>query len=174
MKLIALVMIALMLTGCSSIVMQTPFPDTDLTKEEMSSLRGTWQLGEAALSIEFTTNGLPRMAFVEWKDGRFQLVERELHVTRRKDAYYLSLQAEEQGHLFAAFKPQQNEILVWGPDPAFFKNRIASGELKGSIKEESQSVEIMLTTPAHEILELIATEPAAIDYTDPLILKKLK
>ncbi len=174
MKTIALVMTALMLAGCSSVMMQTPFPDSELTKEEMNALRGTWQLDKSTFYIEFAANGRPCMASVEWEDDRFQIVELDLHIVKRKGSYYLSLQAEdEQGHLFAAFKPRNREIAVWGPDPAFFKSRIAAGKLKGTVKEEDMASEIVLATPAPDILDLIASDPAAIDFEEPLIIRKL-
>lgn len=144
----------------------------------MDTFRGIWQLDEAVVYLEFTTNGSPRMATVECENDQFILLKHNLHIAKRNEAYYLSLQAEpkdaSKGHLIAAFKPRNTEILVWTPDEDFFKNQIESEKLKGTVRNDGNSSEIMLTDSPERILELLSTTPDAIDREDPLVFRKLE
>jgi hypothetical protein len=171
------ILAALLITGCSSVVMQGPFPDSTLTAEERRELQGIWQLDSAVIYLNFTTNGLPVMSSVEWIGGRHMLIEHDLHIIRQNDSYYLSLQPEPGEepvqHLFAAFKPRQREIVVWAPDVEFFEDQISAGRLKGTVRKEGRESEIRLTSPPEQILSLIATNPAAMDYEEPLVFRKL-
>jgi hypothetical protein len=65
-------------------------------------------------------------------------------------------------------------VYVWGPDADFFAQQVKSGVLKGSVKQDRQTTTVSLETPAAAILELISTNGAAIDYRNPLIIRKLK
>jgi len=177
MKLFSFAFAALLLAGCSSVVMQEPFPDSSLTGEEMNALQGVWQLEGTVVYVNFSTNGSPVMASVEWRDGRHLLIQHDLHIAKRNDAYYLSLQnapgEDPEGYLFAAFRPRSREMVVWGPDVAFFEHQIKEEKLKGSIRKEGKAMEIVLSSPSAQILDLIVTNAAALDYEEPLIFKKL-
>ena len=157
--------------------MEQPFPDSTLTKEEMTALKGTWQLEDTVVYVDFTTNGLPVMSSVEWADGRHRLIHHDLHIVSREGSYFLSVLAdppdESKGHFFAPFRMRNREIVVWAPDVEFFENRIKDDKLKGRVKKDGDSTEIMLTAPPSQILDLIATNWAATDYEEPLIFKKL-
>ena len=177
MKGLALACTALLLTACSSVVMQEPFSDSRLTPDEMKELRGTWQLENDVIYLDFTTNGSPVMTSVEWTDDRHTLIRHDLHIARRDGAYFFSLKAEPgeepEGYLFAAFRPRHDEIVVWGPDVSFFEALVRAGKLKGSVKKDRNTTQVALQSPAAEILDLIATNRAAIDYEEPLILRQL-
>ncbi len=177
MKSMICALLALVLSGCSSVMMKGPFPDSKLTHEDMESLRGTWQLENTVVYLNFTTNGAPRMATVEWKDDRFSLLRHDLHIAKRNELFYISMLSdpvqETTEYLFAACKSRGQELVLWGPDVDFFKSQVETDKLKGTVKEEGRATEVKLSTPPAEILELIATNQAAIDFEEPLIFKKL-
>lgn len=167
----------LMVAGCSSVLMKEPFPDSTLTEQQKTELTGRWRIDDDVVSLAFASNGVPWLAMVEWKDDRFQLNTYQLHFTRRGDALYLSMpvepNGEKGGYYFAEIKAGGGNITVWSPSVAAFEGLLKIGSLKGSVKTTGHAKEISLETPAQEILELIATNPATIDYKNPLVFQKL-
>jgi hypothetical protein len=73
---------------------------------------------------------------------------------------------------FAELKPNNEGLLVWIPDADFFGELIQNGSLKGKVKKSGQK-DILLDTSAMDILELISTNPTAINYKEPLLFRKL-
>jgi hypothetical protein len=177
MKIVLCALALLLLAGCSSVVMEGSFPDSTLSKEDMDALRGTWQLDNGVVYLNFTTNGMPIMSSVEWTDNRFMLMQHDLHIAKRNNLFYVSLLADPardaKEHLFAACKSRDRELLVWGPDVDFFKNLVAEEKLMGSVRKEGKATQVRLSSPPAEILDLVATNSAAIDFKEPLIFKKL-
>ncbi len=178
MKALLFALATLCLAGCSSVVMEAPFPDAELSPEEMTALRGTWQLEDSVVYVNFTTNGVLNMVSVESDDGQFSLINHNAHIARQGDRLFISLQAdpedELQGHFFAAIKTRNNrELLVWGPDVTFFEEQVATEQLKGTVKKDEHSSEVRLTSPPEKILTLAASNPDAIDFEEPLIFKKI-
>lgn len=170
-------LIALLLSGCSSVVMKEPFPDSPLTQQDIQALRGTWQLEDAVFHVDFTSNNAPRMASVRWEDDAFSLVEYNMHIAKRDGTFYFSVEAlpedDVQGHFFAALCLRNDEILIWGPDIDFFKSMVASNRLEGSVRQDEHTAQISITAPAAQVLELISTNAAAIDYEVPVIANKI-
>lgn len=173
-----LIFVLLLLAGCSSVVMNEPFPDSRLTDQDMEALQGTWQIGTAVLYLHFKSDGTPSMATVKWNENAFTLVEHHVHIAKRDSLFYLSVQAQPdedpQGHHFAAIKPRSNEMVAWSPDVAFFKGMVESDKLQGSVKEGEHATQVMLDTPAQDVLELITSNSDAISYQNPLILQRIE
>ncbi|MCF7816620.1 MAG: hypothetical protein K9M54_01960 [Kiritimatiellales bacterium] len=167
----------LVVAGCSNVLMKEPFPDSTLTEQQKTELTGRWRIDDDVVSLAFTSNGIPWLAMVEWKDDRFQLNTYQLHFTKHGDALYLSMPAEPNettnGYYFAEIKVGGQGITVWSPSVAAFEGLVKAGTLKGNVKTSGHAKEISLDTPAQEILELIATNPATIDYKNPLVFQKL-
>lgn len=163
----------LVAAGCSSVLMKEPFPDSALTEQEQTGLAGRWRIGDDVVSLAFASNGIPWLARVEWEDDHFRLDTYQLHFTKRGDALYLSMPAEPNGatngYYFAEIKVGGQGIMVWGPDADAFEALVRDGILKGADGKNG----IILDTPAAEILELIATNPATIDYKNPLVFQRL-
>ncbi|MCK5675920.1 MAG: hypothetical protein KAH99_02780 [Verrucomicrobia bacterium] len=76
-------------------------------------------------------------------------------------------------YLFAEIKPTGKGVNAWGPDADYFGKLVESGTLKGSVERNKHSTSVKLETPAVELLELITTNHAAIDYKTPLLFQKL-
>ena len=176
MKILPAIFCMLIMAGCSSVTMEEPFPESKLTPEEQKALTGIWRLDNSVMNVAFTSNGIPWMAGIDWEDEDFVLEKFRLYITRRDDALYACMPAEpgvNNAYLFAEIKPADKGIIVWGPDADYFAKRVDNGTLKGSVKKGEHSVEVTLKTPAVEILELISTNHAAIDYKNPLFYQKL-
>ncbi|RKX38360.1 MAG: hypothetical protein DRP64_15815 [Verrucomicrobia bacterium] len=176
MKILSAVFCMAILVGCSSVTMKEPFPGSQLTEKEQNQLTGTWQLDESVVHVAFTSNGVPWLAAVEWQDNDFVLNKSRLYFTKHNDALYVCMPTESDEtseYLFAEIKPAGKGINAWGPDAAYFGKLVESGTLKGSVERDEHSTSVKLETPAVEILELIATNHAAIDYKTPLLFRKL-
>lgn len=178
MKILYAVLCAIILAGCSSVTMKEPFPETPLTAQEQQQLTGTWQLEGSVWQVAFTSNGIPWMAAVEWKDEDFRTSKSRLYFTRHNDALYVCMPTEpdrEDEFFFAEIKPVANgkRVNAWGPDIDYFVALAEGGLLKGTVNKGEHSITVRLDTPATEILELISTNPAALNYKEPLLFKKL-
>ncbi len=176
MKILSAIFCMVILAGCSSVTLKEPFPESQLTPEEQKQLTGTWRLDDSVMNVAFTSNGVPWMAGIDWKEEDFVLEKFRLYIAKRDDALYVCMPAEPSKtneYLFAEIKPSDDGIYVWGPDADYFAQLVGNGTLKGSVKKGDHSVEVTLDTPAVEILELISTNHAAIDYKKPLYYQKL-
>jgi len=178
MRILPAIFCMAILVGCSSVTMKEPFPESQLTKEEQAQLTGTWQLDGTVGHVAFASNGVPWLATVEWTDDDFVLGKSRLYFTKRNDSLYVCMPTEPDEtseYLFAEIKPAANgeNVNAWGPNAVFFGNLVANGQLKGSAEKDAHSITVELETPAVEILELISTNHAAIDYKNPLLFQKL-
>lgn len=176
MKILSTIFCMVILAGCSSVTIKEPFPESKLTEEEQKQLTGTWQLEEAVGQVAFTSTGIPWIATVDWKDDNFVLNKSRLYFAKHNDSLYVCMPTEPDKtseYLFAEIKPTSQGINAWGPDAVYFGKLVESGTLKGSVKRGEHSISVSLETPAAEILELISTNPAAIDYKNPLLFQKL-
>lgn len=176
MKVALIAFTLVVLTACSSVVMKESFPDSKLTNEEMDALKGTWMIDKDVVYVEFTSNQIPWLAMVEWKDYQFELRKHRLHFTKKNGALYVSMPMEPDGQqsnfFFAEINPREHDIVVGLPDLDFFEKQIKLGTLKGTVRGGDDPSEVILDTPAEELLEFIATNSAAIDFKDPLIIRK--
>ncbi len=176
MKLLPVIFCMVILAGCSSVTMNEPFPESQLTPEEQKELTGIWRMEEMVMNVAFTSNGVPWMAGIDWQDEDFVLDKFRLYITKRDDTLYACMPTDPgvtNTYLFAEIKPTDDGIIVWGPDADYFATLVDNGTLKGSVKRGEHSVEVTLETPAAKILELISTNHAAIDYKNPLYYQKL-
>ena len=176
MKSFAVGLCVLFMAGCSGVTLKEPFPKSQLTEQEQKQLTGTWLMDDTVIHIEFTSNGVPWLATVDWEDNDFRLEKSRLYFTKRNDTLYVCMPTEPNNlneYLFAEIKPDGNDLIAWGPDADYFGKMVENGTLKGSVERGEHSTRVELETPAGEILELIATNPAAIDYKTPLFFQKL-
>jgi len=176
MKILPAIFCMAILVGCSSVTMKEPFPESKLTKKEQGQLTGTWRMDETVGHVAFTSNGISWLAGVDWKDDDFRLEKSRLYFTKRNGSLYVCMPTEPDEtseYLFAEIKPTGKGVNAWGPDAAYFGKLVESGTLKGSVERGEHSTSVKLETPAAEILELIATNHAAIDYKNPLLFQKL-
>jgi hypothetical protein len=117
------------------------------------------------------------MAGIEWNNDDFSLERTRLYFTRFDETLYVCMPAEPGQHeeyLFGEIKLDSEKAYVWGPDVDFFVRQVESGALKGSVDKNKHTTSVLLEAPARDILELISTNQAAIDYRNPLIIRKLK
>lgn len=178
MKILYAVLCTIILAGCSSVTIQEPFPESPLTAQERQQLTGTWQLEGSVWQVAFTSNGIPWMAAVEWKDEDFRIRKSRLYFTKHNAALYVCMPTEpdrENEFLFAEIKPADNgkSVNAWGPNIDYFSGLVENGQLKGSVNKGEHAVTVRLESPAVEILGLISTNHATLNYKTPLLFQKL-
>ena len=175
MKFSMLALAGLLMAGCSSVTMKEPFPDSALSMEKRNKLSGTWLLDDTVLHVAFDSNGVPSLATTDWENDRFVLSTFRPHAAKRRNTLYFSMPAEPSGtasnQIFAEIALNGDRMFVWLPDVEFFRSQIEAGKIKGTI---DGSDDIVIETPAADILSLISTNSAAMDYKKPLVLNKLK
>jgi hypothetical protein len=177
MKTVISMLCALFLAACSSVVVKEPLPAAELTEKERDGLEGIWKLDQAVLYLAFDSNNVPWLATVEWDENEFALEKYRLRFSRRKDALYVSIPQEPGAvdrFIFAELKSDGPTLVAWMPNIDAFEQLVDKGKLKGAVKMEKHSKEIVLETPSADILELISTNPATINYKDPLVFQRLK
>jgi hypothetical protein len=178
MKYLICALCVLVLAGCSSVLMQEPFAETQLTQKEQEQLAGTWRTERDVVQIAFSRDGIPWLAAVEWKDDDFQLKKYRLRFTRHNDALYLSMPGEadqpDGDYFFAQVGTGAQGLNVWIPDADVFTELVAEGALEGSVEKGEHTKTIRLTHSPGEILELISTNTAAIDYRNPILFLRMK
>jgi len=177
MRTMLIVLATILLYGCSTVVIEKPFTDTALSDQEKASMRGTWQTGNAVVYVDFTSNGIPRMASVDWQDDQFQIVNHDLHIIGVSNTHYLTISADpgnaEAGYLFAEFKSDDRVLLVWAADVDFFKTQVEEEDLKGTVTRKDKAYQVRIDISPEDLLELLRTTPEAINYRDPLIFRKI-
>lgn len=179
MKWFHLTICAILLTGCSGVIMNQPFPASELTAEEKANFKGVWQIGEeeAVCHLRFDTHDQPWIAFVKDENDSFELTQTKLYITKQADKIYVSLQTEpeKESYFFAEIRLTKNHaiVLVWTPKPEAFKTLTEQELLKGSYESNGDFLMVQLESTPEEILACIATHSALFNYTDPIILRKI-
>ena len=82
--------VSLLVAGCTSVTTQYPL-SADAKPLDKEKFEGTWLIDKNAFSIRFASNGVARIAGVEWKDDQFQLLQGEMIVTEGKENNFLSV-----------------------------------------------------------------------------------
>jgi hypothetical protein len=165
--------------------MQDPFPATPLSAGEQDALAGSWKVdnGEegsgffATYHVAFASNGVAQLAVVDFKDGQFKLARLPIHFTRTADHYYLSVPVDEEpgcNHfVFMEFRPTPQGALLWLPDKHTIGGMVEADILEGDYEDGDQKNNLILTTPANRILDLITNEYQVFNYREPILLKRL-
>ena len=177
MKALISILCGMFLAGCSAVVLNEPFPESELPDEMRENLEGVWQLEEMAVNIAFTSNGIPWMAMVDWEGDTFRLLTYRLYFTKQNDSLFFCMPTEPgktNEYFFAEFKQNEGRIVVWNPSVDVFGQLVENGTLAGSQEKEKYSTSITLEDKAVKILELISTNSAAFNYKEPILLRKLK
>ena len=183
MKSLIAILCVLFMAGCSSVEMREPFPVSQLSEKERDQLEGTWKKDEAVFYVAFGSNGVTQLAWVERdkEDEAFKVESFPLHFAKRNKTLYVSFRMEGEdkgggepsGYFFMEVKPSDRQLIIWPPNADHFKQLVEGGTLKGSVNKNKHSTTVKLDAPAAEILELIATNPAAFNYREPTVFQKL-
>jgi hypothetical protein len=171
---------SLLFTGCSSVT--TSFPiSADPQPIDHDKFEGSWMVDKGAVSLQFSSNGVARLAGVEWKDDRFRMVQGEMIVAKGKKDSFISLRFEDDGvwtnsyYLLQYHFTDQGELLLWSPNAKAFEAAVATNRLLGVVSKSQYSIHVDVTNSPAALIEFIETSgvPDLFDYREPTVLRKI-
>jgi hypothetical protein len=167
--------------GCASVTIRQPLPaKSDAAEQAM--LEGEWVSEGQIIYVRFGENGIGRFAGVDWKEGRFQLDEGELIVTKGEGKSFLSVRVKESGvwderYYFAQYRFTEpgGNLVLWLPDTKAFGDAVAKGKLEGVVEKGKHTQSVTISSKPEKVLEFLndPANGALFDEKEPMILKKL-
>jgi hypothetical protein len=160
--------------------MRQPLP-AKIDDAEQALFEGEWVSEGQIIYVRFGDNGIGRFAGVDWKEGRFQMDEGEMIVTKGEGRSFLSVRVKENGawderYYFAQYRfpgPGNLELLL--PDTKAFGDAIAAGKLEGVVEKGKHTQSVAISSPPEKVLAFLndPANSALFDSKEPMILKKL-
>jgi len=172
---------ALLVVACSSVATQYPL-SAEPRPVDKDRFEGIWLHHKEPLVLRFASNGIARIAGVEWKDDQFRLVQAEVIVTIGKKSNFLSVRFQRDGkwmdhYYFLQYHfTDQGDLLLWLPNAAVFKEAIGTNRLQGMVVKKGQyDTDITITNAPTALLEFIdAPENLTLfNYREPMVLRKI-
>jgi len=171
----------LALSGCSFVTTQHPLSSAPEAVDR-DKFEGAWLSEEEVVFIRFASNGVARLAGLDWQEDRFQMLQGEMIITGAKKGNYLSVRFEEEGkwqnryYLIQYKFTDQGDLLLWFPNEDIFAKAVEGGLLAGEVKPEAHHDDIFITDAPGKVLHFLENPgPLRLFNTDqPLILKKVK
>ncbi len=171
------VLAALLAAGCSSVC--TPQPLGAAPYPVDRGIEGTWRVGDSLLAVRFASNGVARIAGLEWKDDRFRVREGEAVVAEGKTRRFLSVRFREDGtwperYGLLQYAPAgPGELVLWAPDPERFRAAVTSGLLEGFVEKTNRFLRVTLTHAPDALLAFIdrPDAPPLFQYEKPMVLR---
>jgi len=168
------------LCGCASVTMRQSLPEK-VDAPEKALFEGEWVSEGQIIYIRFGEGGHGRFAGVDWKEGRFQLDEGEMIVTKGEGRSFLSVRIEENGvwderYYFARYRfTESGDLELWLPDTKAFAEAIEKGTLEGVVEKGKHTQSVTISSKPEKVLAfLIASENEMLfDSKEPMILKRL-
>jgi hypothetical protein len=179
-RILAFLFLVSTLCGCASVAMRQPLPEK-VDAPEKALFEGEWVSEGQIIYIRFGEGGHGRFAGVDWKEGRFQLDEGEMIVTKGEGRSFLSVRIEENGvwderYYFARYRfTESGDLELWLPDTKAFAEAIEKGTLEGVVEKGKHTQSVTISSKPEKVLAfLIASENEMLfDSKEPMILKRL-
>lgn len=177
-----LLLVAAMLVapGCSSVKTTQPL-SSNPEPIDQDKFEGVWLLDDSVVHVQFSSNGVAKIAGLEWEDDRFQINRAEAIVTKGNKHNFISLRCQEDdgkwdGYYFLPYKfTHQGDLVLWPPVPGAFEGMIEKKKLQGIVKKDEYTTAITITNAPARLLEVI-DDPDNLNlfnYREPTILKKV-
>jgi hypothetical protein len=176
-----LLLIALLVaSGCSSVTTTHPLSSNPKPIDQ-EEFEGAWLADDQTFHVKFSSNGVAKIAGVEWKSNQFHIVHGEMIVTEGDEHNFLSVRFQEDGewmedYFFLPYTfTEQDDLILWAPDTDVFEELIEKKQLQGIIKKGKYSTNITITNAPAGLLEII-NDPENLklfEYREPTILRKI-
>ena len=187
--LLSLVMLAglgLVLVGCDSVGTRYPL-SADPQPIDAEQFEGAWMVDNDVIHIHYDSQGVARMAGVEWDNetDSFKLNEAEIIVAEGEGHNYMSVgiaddEAAEAGKveeylLVQYYFTDEPDMVIWMPISGAFVAAVESGKLKGEITKGEMSSSILLTDSGETIIKFLddPENDDLFEYREPMILRKI-
>ena len=176
-----LFLIALLVaSGCSSVTTLHPL-SSNTEPIDQEKFEGVWLVDDGTIHVKFASNGVARIAGLEWKDGQFHVNQGEAIVTQGKQHNFLSVRYKEsdgrwEGYYFLSYKfTDQGDLILWPPVPEVFAKMVKRKELQGIVKKGKYTTSVSVTNAPGGLFDIINNPEnlELFDYREPLVLKKI-
>lgn len=170
---------ALLFAGCSTVATKHP-----LSKQpkpiDREKFEGVWLMDDETVHVRFASNGVARIAALEWKDDQFEIARGEMVVTEGKEHNLLCVRFQEDAkwmdrYYFLQYEfTDQGDLVLWLPDGDAFEQAIKRKRLRGTISKQ-HGTDITITSPPENLLEFI-NDPGDVKlfkHREPIVLQKV-
>lgn len=168
-------MLVVVVCGCTKVASLSPVGERP--KEIFpADWDGTWVNKEQPVKIGVVDqqNGLLQVAWVEEKDKRFVLESYQIQMWEAGEWTFGNLKTNEgpAPYLWGLVKKDQNQIIIWPPNPAHFKKLVQTGVLPGNLEKGGDVVLQKLTL---EHLKAMMSEPQGVcfNWQEPMVFFRL-
>jgi hypothetical protein len=160
--------------------MLQPLPDK-VDGVEKALFEGEWVSEGQIIYVRFGDGGVGRFAGVDWKEGRFQLDEGEMIITKGEGRSFVSVRVKENGvwderYYFAQYRfTEPGDLELWLPDTKAFAEAIAKGKLEGVVEKGKHTQSVTISGKPEKVLTFLndPANGALFDSKEPMILKRL-
>lgn len=173
--------LTVLLSACSTVRISAPLPVTPLPADRLK-FEGAWQSNDEIIFVRFGSNGVVRLAGIDWKNDDFVVEKGEFTITECKnDSNLLSVRFQEngvwtEGYFFVRYRfDDQGNLILWRPIPEVFRDLVAGGTLKGTVKKGDYSLDVLLTDGGDSILAYLNSgeRMKLFDYQEPLVMRRV-
>ncbi len=178
--LLSIFIIALTLS-CSSVTIRYPISNSpDPIDEE--KFEGIWLVDDdEVIHVKFDSNGIARIAGLEWENNQFTLMHGEMIVSAGDEQNFLSVRFKEDekwmnDYYFLIYKfTEKGDLVLWLPEVDAFEEAIMKKELQGIVVKEQYSTSITITSTSEKLLNFISdtSNQNLFEYREPIVLYKI-
>lgn len=174
MNFLAAVVFGLFLSGCA-VVQSDKTIGEKAVAVNADDWDGVWTFSGGALNAAVIDKdkGLLEIALVERKDGKFEMKTYRVGIMQQDDAIIANLEdPNEKGKFsFGRISISSDEIILWIPNFARFKELVEKSKLPGIIVEEHK---ILLEKLGAEHMKIIADvyDGSLFSLENPIVLKR--
>jgi hypothetical protein len=178
--ILAILFLVSTLGGCASVTMLQPLP-AKIDEAEQGMFEGEWVSEGQIIYVRFGGNGIGRFAGVDWKEGRFQLDEGEIIVTKGEGKSFLSVRIKEDGvwddrYYFAQYRfTESGDLELRLPDTKAFGDAVEKGKLEGVVEKGKHTQSVTLSSKPEKVLAFLndPVNGVLFDEKEPMVLKRL-
>ncbi len=160
--------------GCTTVSSVEPVGERpkEISRDEWD---GTWIHKNRSVTIKVldAPKGLLQLAWVEEKEGNLKLESYQIFI--RESGEWIFGNVREKGgaapYYWALIKKDMGQIIVWTPDPAYFKKLVQEGKLPGKVEK----YEVLLEKLRPEQLKVILSADKAVcfEWQNPVVFFRL-
>jgi len=160
--------------GCTTVSSIGPVGEhpKEISKDEWD---GTWIHKDHSVTIKVlnASKGLLQMAWVEEKEGSLKLESYQIFIRESGEWIFGNVREKEDStsHYWALIKKDKGQIIVWTPDPAYFKRLIQTGVIRGKV--EKYDVVLEKLTPEQLKVILSDDKGAGFEWQNPVVFFRL-
>jgi len=168
------------LLGCSVVATNVPLSEAPEPIDQ-ERFEGAWTANDGVIHLNFGSDGVARLAGLEWEEDHFAVERGEMIVVEGELFNYLSIRGQEKGvwidhYLIAqyAFTPD-GDLLVWLPDEHAFAEAVLNGDLAGKVDSENLGTDVLITSDPESLISFM-NDPGnqvLFDYKEPMVFRRV-